>query len=635
MQRELSLVLTVAVAACGVLSGVHSNEPRPEDFLAAVTRGDAAEVRALLDRGADVNARNDNGDSALMLAVLYGDADLVKLLLDRKADPKHANEAGATALHWAMDNPAEVEALLAAGADPNAITTWGYTPLMAAVVRQDSAAVVPILLEHGADPNRTSGHSMRAVILAGGGDTRSLQALLDHGADARAKTNAGFSALHSAANKGNVDNVRLLLSRGADANSPDAEKRTPLMWAAQMGSTEVVTTLLAHGADANGKEEFSGTTALMQAASSDRADPAIVSALLEAGADVRPVDDEGLSALMWATRRGDKRAVRAIGASGAGPLLKPAGRRLGPSNTVKAAIARAIPLLERAGPAFRVTSKCPSCHHDALPAMALARAKGRGFAIDEKARVAEARFTVEALRPDRERYLIGSGFADILEPAYFLPGVEAGGYARDDMTDAMTRYLALRQTHDGGWRAQMQRIPLDGSDVSLTALAVRSLRLYAPPSRAADTDSRVARARAYLAQFDASTNEDLTYKALGLRWAGASKADIAPTITKLVARQRADGGFAQLDTLASDAYATGQAIVALRDAGDLAEDDLVIRRAKDFLLADQIADGTWFVATRALPFQPFFNSGFPHGRSQYISAAATAWAVLALASVGD
>ena len=99
--------------------------------------------------------------------------------------------------------------------------------------------------------------------------------------------------------------------------------------------------------------------------------------------------------------------------------------------------------------------------------------------------------------------------------------------------------------------------------------------------------------------------------------------------------QRADGGFPQLETLGSDAYATGQTIVALRDAGELSSDDPVIRRAVDYLLADQMADGTWFVATRALPFQPFFNSGFPNGRSQYISAAATAWAVLALASLGE
>lgn len=638
MRREaLALCLSVAaLAACGAAQ-VPAGAPRSQELVDAAKRGDAAAVRALLDGGADVDARDATGASALMLAVLYGDADLVKLLLERKADPNAANAMGATALHWAVDNRAEVEALLAAGADPNALAASGLTPLMAAAVRDDVDAIVPLLLERGADPNRGAG--TKAVILAGGGDTGALKALLERGADARAATTGGYTALHAAAKTNAAANARLLLERGADPNARDGHGRTPLMWAAQMGSDEVVTLLLARGADPNLSEGFSGTTALMQAAASDRASDAIVRALLAAGADVRPRDDEGVSALAWASRRGDPGIVGAIGASdparGRGPELAPAGELVGASNTVAGAVARAIPLLERGAPAFRTRSGCPSCHHASLPAMALGRAKAAGYSIDEAARAVEARVTVESLRPLRERLLQGVGFADILEPAYFLVGLAAANVPRDDMTDAMARYLALRQTRLGSWRTMMQRIPIDGSDVSFTALAVRSLRLYAPPSRAADTEARIARARAYLAQADASTNEDLTYKALGLRWAGAGKAEVASTIAKLVARQRPDGGFAQRDSLGSDAYATGQAIVALRDAGDLSAGDPVVRRAVRFLVADQREDGSWFVATRALPFQPFFDSGFPHGRSQYMSAGATAWAVMALASVGD
>jgi hypothetical protein len=52
-----------------------------------------------------------------------------------------------------------------------------------------------------------------------------------------------------------------------------------------------------------------------------------------------------------------------------------------------------------------------------------------------------------------------------------------------------------------------------------------------------------------------------------------------------------------------------------------------------FLLAHQYKDGSWFVATRALRFQPFIQSGFPHGRSQFSSIAGTAWAVMALTDV--
>ncbi|HKA87126.1 MAG TPA: ankyrin repeat domain-containing protein [Haliangiales bacterium] len=644
MPRELALGLAVAaLAACSPPAQVPpgTGARGPNDLVAAVTRGDATEARALLDRGADPNARDANGNSALVLAVLYADARMVGLLLERKADPNLANAGGATALHWAVDDPAETAALLAAGADPNAVAASGLTPLMAAAARDDSGAVVPLLLERGADPNRGGGGTW-AVILAGGGDPVSLAALVDRGADPRAATPGGYTALHAAAKANATANARLLLARGADPNARDGHGRTPLMWAAQMGSDDIVALLLARGADANVGESFSGTTALMQAAASDRADEAIVRALLAAGANVRLVDDEGLSALAWASRRGDASIVGAIKAVDrahreppAAPPPSPSDDRVGAANTVKRAVARAIPLLERAGPAFRAKSGCPSCHNGSLPAMALARAAGAGFAVDDAARRYEARVTVDSLRSLRERLLQGVGFADVLEPAYFLVGLDAAGYPRDDMTDAMARYLALRQTRDGSWRTQMQRIPIDGSDVSFTALAVRSLRAYAPPSRPADTDARVARARVYLARMDARTNEDLAYQALGLRWAGGGKTDVAPILAKLVARQRPDGGFAQRDSLASDAYATGQAIVALRDAGEVPADDPVVRRAAAFLLADQRADGSWFVATRALPFQPFFDSGLPHGRSQYMSAAATSWAVLALASVGD
>jgi hypothetical protein len=85
--------------------------------------------------------------------------------------------------------------------------------------------------------------------------------------------------------------------------------------------------------------------------------------------------------------------------------------------------------------------------------------------------------------------------------------------------------------------------------------------------------------------------------------------------------------------LPSDAYATAQAIVALREAGNLPPNDTTIRRAVRYLLSTQLPDGSWFVRTRSPQAQPFIDSGFPHGHSQYISIAATAWAAMALTSI--
>jgi squalene cyclase len=79
----------------------------------------------------------------------------------------------------------------------------------------------------------------------------------------------------------------------------------------------------------------------------------------------------------------------------------------------------------------------------------------------------------------------------------------------------------------------------------------------------------------------------------------------------------------------SDAYATGQALYALHAAKHSVSDS-VYRRGADYLLKTQLEDGTWFVQTRAFGFQPYFETGFPHGRSQFISTVATAWASAAL-----
>jgi hypothetical protein len=78
-----------------------------------------------------------------------------------------------------------------------------------------------------------------------------------------------------------------------------------------------------------------------------------------------------------------------------------------------------------------------------------------------------------------------------------------------------------------------------------------------------------------------------------------------------------------------DAYATGQALYALQAAG-VASGTPAYRKGADYLLRTQLEDGTWFVQSRGFGFQPYLETGFPHGRSQFISAAATSWAAMAL-----
>jgi hypothetical protein len=204
------------------------------------------------------------------------------------------------------------------------------------------------------------------------------------------------------------------------------------------------------------------------------------------------------------------------------------------------------------------------------------------------------------------------------------------GAVRDDTTDALVHYLTLKQAKDGRWRTTLFRPPANDGDFTATALAVRGLRLFGPPGRRAEIARRVAGARAWLVSATPRSTEDGAFQLLGLRWAGARKEDVDKAAAGLLAGQGKGGGWSQHASMPADAYATGQALVALQQSGAVSAADPAYRRGTQFLLKTQLADGSWFVRSRSLPVQPYFESGFPHGRSQFISCAATSWATMAL-----
>jgi hypothetical protein len=82
--------------------------------------------------------------------------------------------------------------------------------------------------------------------------------------------------------------------------------------------------------------------------------------------------------------------------------------------------------------------------------------------------------------------------------------------------------------------------------------------------------------------------------------------------------------------MGSDAYATGEALYALHLAGKMPTTDPVYQKGVDYLRQTQAVDGSWHVKTRSIPVQPYFESGFPYGHDQWISAAGTSWAAMAL-----
>ena len=113
--------------------------------------------------------------------------------------------------------------------------------------------------------------------------------------------------------------------------------------------------------------------------------------------------------------------------------------------------------------------------------------------------------------------------------------------------------------------------------------------------------------------------------------AGASDDEVRRATTDLLRTQRDDGGWAQLADLPSDAYATGSALVALHQAGGIATEAAAYQKGLSYLVSTQHADGSWHVTTRSKPIQTYFESGYPHGKDQFISIAAAGWSTTALA----
>jgi hypothetical protein len=160
-------------------------------------------------------------------------------------------------------------------------------------------------------------------------------------------------------------------------------------------------------------------------------------------------------------------------------------------------------------------------------------------------------------------------------------------------------------------------------------LAIHAIQHYGWPGCKDEFAASVERARRWLWTVKAETNEEAVFQLLGLHWAGEPAEKVADLTKSLLQMQRKDGGWAQLPTLESDAYATGEVLYTLAQTGKVPVTDAAWQRGLRFLLQTQEADGTWHVARRAFPFQPTMKSGFPHHRDSWLSAAATSWAVLA------
>jgi hypothetical protein len=312
---------------------------------------------------------------------------------------------------------------------------------------------------------------------------------------------------------------------------------------------------------------------------------------------------------------------------------------------LRLAAERGLDLLIKTSPTFIKKGGCNSCHNQILPAAAQAFARTRGIVSEPRV----AQLPAEVSEATMERYAEYSvaGGAGINTLTFELFAADLTGTAVDERIRAQIRYIKAQQQPEGHWRggsgaltnnAQQAlsrpaaaRPPLNFDEYAPTAYMIRALRAYGRPENDADTRLRIERAGKWLLNAKASRTQEHAFRVLGLTWASADRRSIDAAVRGLQSLQRADGGFSQLPTMPSDAYATGLALFALHEGG-MPPAHRVYQAGLKFLLTTQAADGTWHVKSRSLEFQPYFETGYPYGHDQWISAAGTAYAVFAIAA---
>src|SRR6266704_2959431 len=280
------------------LLGVASVAAAADDLglVDAVKNRDRAAVRSLMEQHLNVNAAQPDGTTALAWAANKDDLETTDLLIRAGAKVNVANDYGVTPLSLACTNRSApmVERLLKAGADPNAAQWTGETPLIVCA-RTGNVETVKLLLSHGADPNAKEtqqGHTalMRAVAEK---HPEVVRALIERGADVRARSKGGFTALLFASQQGDVASARILLAAGADVNEATPENGTALVMAVASGRQEFAIFLLENGADPNAADAY-GVTALHYAIPRGIAGIDSVSAVFRPLSELPPANMPGL-----------------------------------------------------------------------------------------------------------------------------------------------------------------------------------------------------------------------------------------------------------------------------------------------------------------------------------------------------
>ncbi len=304
---------------------------------------------------------------------------------------------------------------------------------------------------------------------------------------------------------------------------------------------------------------------------------------------------------------------------------------------IRPAATRAVAMVQKGSAGFYQAMTCFSCHDHGLPMMTFRAARERGIPVDEAAAAQVAAKGLSGF-PDFTSIDRAVQYPNIVDPAgsdgWALVAAHDAGVKTNLVMAVYARRIANWQRADGHWPTGDDRPPQSYSTITVTAVAIRALQLGMPAQLHAETQERIARAKAWLLAAHPQATEESTYRLFGLHYAGAKPEELSGAVRELIAQQRTDGGWSELPHMPSDAYSTGEVLVALRLAGGVAISDAVYQKGLRYLLSTQDGDGVWHVHTRQLSpasvSPPYIETGVPYGHDQFISTDATCWAAMAL-----
>ena len=255
-QRRLTVFSwTAGLTLCAALAGAQTGELGLIEVVKQAGRGSSqTAVTGLLEAGADVNAAEPDGTTALHWAIQHDDQEVARALIAAGAAVDAANRYGVTPLALAATNGSApmVEVLLAAGAAPDAPIPGGDTPLMLAA-RTGRADVVGLLLAAGADVDATEQWRGQTALMwaAAEGHAEVITALAAAGAWVETRSWSDVSPLMFAVREGQAGAVQALLAAGADVNAPGDGDTSPLGLAIINAHYALAEMLLNAGADPN------------------------------------------------------------------------------------------------------------------------------------------------------------------------------------------------------------------------------------------------------------------------------------------------------------------------------------------------------------------------------------------------